>query len=167
MRRAPLPLLRPILIERPRISDGPDLRRLARDSGDLDLNSPYYYLIWCRDFNGTSVVARDGEKAVGFVTGYRRPDADDVLFVWQVAVDPAYRRQRVGIGMLESITEVMKRVGCRYMEATVTPDNVASLRMFSSLARSHDAPLARAEGFESSLFPGNHQPEYLIRIGPF
>ena len=155
-----------ILIETPVPGDGPDLWRLARDSGELDLNSPYAYLIWCRDFGGTSVVARAGDKAVGFVTGYRRPEADDTLFVWQVAVDPTYRGQRIGVRMLEGIGDLITKLGCRYMEATVTPDNTASLRMFASFARAHGAPLDRSEGFESTLFPDNHQPEDLIRIGP-
>lgn len=36
--------------------------RIARDSGVLDLNSSYAYLLWCTDFPSTSAVARvDGE----------------------------------------------------------------------------------------------------------
>ena len=155
-----------ILIENPTIGDGPDLWRLARDGGGLDLNSPYTYLLWCRDFSGTSVVARAGENAVGFVTGYRRPDADDTLFVWQVAVNPKYRGQRIGVRMLEGIGDLIDKLGCRYMEATVTPDNTASLRMFASFARARGAELVKSEGFDSTLFPDNHQPEDLIRIGP-
>jgi len=155
-----------IVIDSPSTGDGPALWRLARDGGGLDLNSPYTYLLWCRDFSATSVVARDDGNAVGFVTGYRRPEASDTLFVWQVAVNPAYRGQRIGVRMLDGIGDAMKRLGCRYMEATVTPDNEASLRMFGSFARAHGAPLEKSEGFDSTLFPDNHQPEDLIRIGP-
>ena len=155
-----------ITVDSPCAEDGPELWRLARDGGGLDLNSPYAYLLWCRDFSATSVVARADGKPVGFVTGYRRPDADDTLFVWQVAVDPAYRGQRIGVRMLEGIGDAIKRLGCRYMEATVTPDNAASLAMFASFARARGAPLAQSEGFDSTLFPDNHQPEDLIRIGP-
>lgn len=164
--RAERPSKSQIRIESPSAGDGPGLWRLARDSGELDLNSPYAYLLWCRDFSATSVVARADGECVGFVTGYRRPEAGETLFVWQVAVDPAYRGQRIGVRMLDGIADAMKRLGCRYMEATVTPDNVASARMFASFARAHGAPLARSEGFESTLFPDNHQPEDLIRIGP-
>jgi L-2,4-diaminobutyric acid acetyltransferase len=164
--RAGRPSQPPIRIERPSAGDGPSLWRLARESGELDLNSPYAYLLWCRDFAGTSVVARDGERIVGFVTGYRRPESSETLFVWQVAVDPAYRGRRIGVRMLEGIADAMTRLGCRYMEATVTPDNNASGRMFASFARAHDTPLARSEGFDSTLFPDNHQSEDLIRIGP-
>ena len=77
-----------IRIDRPDVADGSALWRIAGDSGTLDLNSSYSYLLWCRDFADTSAVARDetGEP-VGFVTGYVRPERPDTLLVWQVAVD--------------------------------------------------------------------------------
>lgn len=57
----------------PTIDDGAMLWALARDTEVLDLNSPYAYLLWCRDFSATSVVA-GADRPVGFITGYRRPD---------------------------------------------------------------------------------------------
>src|SRR4051812_21947835 len=79
-------------IATPRVEDGAAIWRIARDSEVLDLNSSYSYLLWCRDFAATSVVARgsDGEP-VAFVTGYVRPDRPEALVVWQVAVDHAHR----------------------------------------------------------------------------
>ncbi|MCZ9340443.1 diaminobutyrate acetyltransferase, partial [Streptomyces sp. TRM76130] len=47
-----------LLIDRPRVTDGATLWRIARDSKVLDLNSSYAYLLWCRDFAATSAVAR-------------------------------------------------------------------------------------------------------------
>jgi L-2,4-diaminobutyric acid acetyltransferase len=155
-----------ISVERPRFDDGRDLWRLARDSGELDLNSPYCYLLWCRDFSETSVVARAGRTVVGFVTGYLRPDVPDTLFVWQVAVDRVYRGQRIGRRMLGTLAADMNRLGCRYLEATVSPDNVPSARMFTSFARAHAAPLAWTGGFDAAMFPENHKREDLVRIGP-
>jgi L-2,4-diaminobutyric acid acetyltransferase len=155
-----------ICVERPRVGDGRELWRLARDSGELDLNSPYCYLLWCRDFSATSLVARAGQTVLGFVTGHVRPDAADTLFVWQVAVDRAYRGQRIGRRMLDGLAARMVRFGCRYLEATVSPDNVPSARMFTSFARAHDAPVAWTGGFESAMFPDNHNREDLLRIGP-
>jgi L-2,4-diaminobutyric acid acetyltransferase len=155
-----------ISVERPQVGDGPDLWRLARDSGELDLNSPYCYLLWCRDFSQTSVVARAGRTVVGFVTGHVRPDAADTLFVWQVAVSRAYRGQRVGRRMLDRLASVMHRLGCRYLEATVSPGNVPSARMFTSFARAQAAPLAWSGGFDAAMFPDHHEREDLVRIGP-
>ncbi len=62
-----------VQLQEPSLSDGPELWRLARDSRVLDVNSPYSYALWCRDFADTSVVARDGGVPCGFITGYVQP----------------------------------------------------------------------------------------------
>ena len=82
-------------LDHPGVEDGAAIWRIARDSRTLDLNSSYSYLLWCRDFAGTSVVARDaGGEPVGFVTGYFRPERPHTLVVWQVAVDASQPRRR-------------------------------------------------------------------------
>ncbi|MGD2116620.1 MAG: GNAT family N-acetyltransferase, partial [Acidobacteriota bacterium] len=71
--------------------DGGAIWRLVKDSRVLDVNSSYAYLLWCKHFGHTSVVAElDGEPA-GFVTGFRPPEHPEVIFVWQVAVAAAAR----------------------------------------------------------------------------
>lgn len=156
----------PIRVEQPLPGDGCAMWRLAKDSGKLDVNSSYSYVLWCRDFSETSVVAKSGPGVVGFVTGYIRPDSPDTLFVWQVAVAGSHRGMGAGSQMLRVLVSSAAARGCRYLEATVTSDNTPSLRMFEAVARSFGAPLARARGFDSDLFPDGHDPEELIRIGP-
>src|SRR5690606_40282301 len=72
-----------ITITRPQVSDGVACWRLAEATGVLDVNSRYAYLLWCRDFAATSVVARRDDDVVGFVTGFRRPDEPSTLVVWR------------------------------------------------------------------------------------
>lgn len=156
----------PPTLEPPRADDGAHLWRLARVAGELDVNSPYHYVLWCRDFAATSVVARDAGRPVGFVTGYQRPDSPDTLFVWQVAVDPEHRRRGLARRMLDHLGTVMADRGCHYLEVTITPDNAASIRTFEGFARAHGAPMTGREGFGSELFPDHHAPERLYRIGP-
>jgi len=156
------------------VTDGADLWRLARDAGDLDVNSPYSYLLWCRDFAGTTAVARDASgQAVGFVTGYLRPEAPGTLFVWQVAVDGSHRGTGVAGALLDALSaRVAAEHGPIRLEATVTPGNVASDRLFRSYARRHGATVTREVLFPSDAFPdapgagGGHEPEVLYRIGP-
>ncbi|MFI8521629.1 diaminobutyrate acetyltransferase [Streptomyces sp. NPDC085481] len=165
---------RGLAIGRAQITDGADLWRIARDSGELDVNSPYSYLLWCRDFADTTAVARDaGGRAVGFVTGYLRPEAPHTLFVWQVAVDGSYRGSGVAGALLDALTSrVAAERGLSRVEATVTPGNVASDRLFRSFARRHGAAVTREVLFASAVFPGgsatdvDHEPEVLYRIGP-
>lgn len=143
--------------------------RIARDSRALDLNSSYSYLLWCRDYSATSVVARDAAgRPVGFVTGYVRPRQPRTLFVWQVAVDESQRGRGLAAAMLDGLLRrTGEALGVTSLETTVTPDNTPSNRLFTSLAERHGAPLARDVLFDAEAFPeSGHEPEYLYRIGP-
>ncbi len=164
--REPAEQAEPFHIGPPEVKDGGALWRIARDSGKLDLNSAYTYLLWCRDFAGSSVVARRGTEVAGFVTGYRRPEAVDTFVVWQVAVHGSYRSEGLALRMLEHLADRLRPGGARFLEATVTPDNEASARLFTAFARDRNAPLRRSELFPAALFPEDHEPEVLFRIGP-
>ncbi|MEV0620899.1 diaminobutyrate acetyltransferase [Nonomuraea sp. NPDC050404] len=149
-------------LEPPRLEDGQELWRIARDSKSLDLNSPYSYLLWCRDFATTSVVARADGGVRGFVTGFVRPRDPQTLFVWQVAVDEQWRGRALAGRMLGYLAGT----GCRFIEATITPDNLASDRLFTAFARDRGAHLERRPLLGEELFPTGHQAEVLYRIGP-
>ncbi|MEU3844008.1 diaminobutyrate acetyltransferase [Streptomyces sp. NPDC028635] len=158
-----------LLIDRPSVADGAALWRIAKDSEALDLNSSYSYLLWCRDFAGTSAVVRreDGEP-VGFITGYVRPERPHTLLVWQVAVDAAYRGKGLAAALLDGLTA---RLAAEHritdVETTITPGNTASERLFTSFAARHGARVEREVLFDAGLFPdGPHDPEVLYRIGP-
>jgi L-2,4-diaminobutyric acid acetyltransferase len=157
-----------VTIESPQVSDGASLWRTAGASGSLDLNSSYAYLLWCRDFARTSVVARDivGE-VVGFVTGYLRPTAPDTLMVWQVAVAASHRGRGLAAAMLDGLVDRLRPDGVRYLETTVTADNTASNRLFRSFAERRSAGIDRAELFVPADFPDSHDAEFRYRIGPF
>ncbi len=156
-------------IDRPAVADGAALWRIARDSRALDLNSSYSYLLWCRDFAGTSAVARDERgEPVGFVTGYVRPDRPDTLLVWQVAVDAAHRGRGIAAALLDGLAaRVAAEHGTNTVETTITPGNTASERLFAAFAERHGAAMEREVLFGAGLFPdGPHDPEVLYRIGP-
>jgi L-2,4-diaminobutyric acid acetyltransferase len=156
-------------IDRPSVADGTALWRIAKESGTLDVNSSYSYLLWCRDFAGTSAVARsEGGEPVGFVTGYVRPEAPETLFVWQVAVDGAYRGRGLAAALLDGLTaRVAAERPLTTVETTITPGNTASERLFTSYAARHGADVTREVLFDTGLFPdGPHDPEVLYHIGP-
>jgi L-2,4-diaminobutyric acid acetyltransferase len=151
----------------PRVRDGADIHRLVTECGPLDLNSTYAYLLLCRHFPGTCVRAEHAERTVGFVSAYRPPDRDDVIFVWQVAVSGALRGQGLAGRMLRELLARPAMRGCRYLETTVSPSNEPSLKLFQRLARDLDAPVARQVMFEEADFGDErHESETLIRIGP-
>jgi L-2,4-diaminobutyric acid acetyltransferase len=157
----------PIRYEKPEPRDATAMWEIARDSGTLDLNSPYFYLIFSDQFADTSIVARSGNDVVGFVCGFQPPERPEALFIWQIAVAPSHRRQNIGHQLLR---ELMIRLsdGVRYLEATVTPSNLPSQRMFRSFARIHEAPCEEAPLYGEDLFPaGKHEEEQLLTMGPF
>lgn len=151
-------------IDSPRLDDAAAMYRITRDSGVLDVNSSYVYLLWCRDFARTSAVARVDGSVVGFVSGYLRPEAPDTLVVWQVAVDSSQRGGGVAGKLLGNLVD---RVRPGYLETTITADNAASIKLFSALARDRSTGLDRTELFTPRMFPEEHDSEDLYRIGPF
>ncbi len=152
------------VIDRPSKGDGAAIWRIARDSGKLDLNSSYAYLLWCHDFADTSAVARVDGEVVGFVIGYRRPVAQDTVVVWQVAVAASQRGKGTAAALLD---DLVRRTGVKHIETTVTPDNDASNALFSSLAQRWGAEMSVAGEFAASEFPDEHEAEVMFRIGPF
>lgn len=122
--------------------------------------------MWGEYFAETSIVAeRDGE-AIGFVTGFRVPQAPESLFVWQVAVDEGERGRGLAGSMLDEL--VGRLPWCRRLEATVTPSNEASASLFRAFGSRRGAPVEEELAFGSELFPGgSHEAEVRFRIGPF
>lgn len=160
-------LRRPVAMRPPSPADAATLWALVRDSGVLDLNSPYAYLLLCSDFADTCVVAESAGRAIGFVGAYRPPPRPDSVFVWQIVIDRSAQRQGLGAGLLECL---LARPGCRgarFLEATVTPSNEPSRALFERFARRRGVPLLKAVAFGGELFPtADHEEEMRIRIGP-
>lgn len=156
----------PPLIRRPNVRDGADVWRLARDSGSLDLNSPYCYLLWCTHHAATSRVARQDDRCVGFLVGYEPPTDPGCYFVWQIAVAADARGQGLARRMIDDVLD--ERPG-RYthLAASFTPDNEASQRLFRGLVRKRLTAAEESLQFAADAFPEPHEAEYLIRIGPF
>lgn len=151
----------------PTIDDAREIWRLVGETGVLDKNSSYLYLLLCRDFSDTCLVAETDGQVVGFVTAYRVPARSDTLFVWQIGVGKSARRQGVALKLLTQLAT--RTPSLRFVEATVAGSNLASRRLFEAFARNQSVPLMDLpqEGFQESDFPpGGHEAEPLLRIGP-
>ncbi len=151
----------------PRVADGKYLWGLARHTGVLDVNSPYAYLLIGAHFAPTSIVAHQQGSVVGFISGYRVPEREDVLFVWQVGVSESARGQGIASRMLDALVRQAGCAGVRFVETTVSPSNRPSRAMFESFARRLGTSIAETTGFAIELFPAAHEEERLLRIGPF
>ena len=90
-------------LRRPRAADGLAVHKLVADSGVLDLNSTYAYVLLCTDFADSSIVAERDGRVCGFIGGYHPPQRPDVLFVWQVVVAASERGTGLGGAMLDAL----------------------------------------------------------------
>ncbi|WP_221177852.1 diaminobutyrate acetyltransferase [Salinisphaera orenii] len=154
--------------------DGADILQLVRDTGVLDVNSVYAYLLVGEHYSQTSVVAEVGDQLAGFISAYCPPSKPDTVFVWQVGVAEAGRGRGLATRMLY---EILKRPACshvRYLDTTVGPTNEASMALFRGFAAKLDTRCEEEELFASELFGDHesvdgepHEPEILFRIGPF
>ncbi|WP_280496513.1 diaminobutyrate acetyltransferase [Nocardia asiatica] len=155
-----------VVLRTPRLGDGAAMWRIAKDSAVLDVNSSYAYLMWCRDFAGTSVVAEADGRVVGYVIGFVRPQAPDTVFVWQIAVDRAQRGRGIGAELLHTLLNSVAAQGVSVLETTISPDNAGSIALFTSVAGEREADLTKRPLFDAGVFPDSHAPEDLYRIAP-
>jgi L-2,4-diaminobutyric acid acetyltransferase len=151
----------------PREEDGAYMWSLVKDSGVLDVNSSYSYLMMAKYFSETCVVAKEDDKMVGFVTAFKPPNDSDVIFVWQVGVDKSQRGKGMGKRILKALLDLEACQDVQYLEATISPSNKASDALFRSIARDFKAKCVVTECFSEEMFPGdNHEAEMKYRIGP-
>ncbi|WP_420040273.1 diaminobutyrate acetyltransferase [Gordonia sp. MP11Mi] len=155
-----------VAYRRPRATDGIRMWEIARDSQVLDVNSSYAYVLWGEDFSDTSIVAEVEERVVGFVTGYRRPQAPDALMVWQVAVDSDQRGKRIAGTMLRELFKRNTGSGVTAIHTTISPDNEASQALFAGVARELGLEFTRQPFLKAELFGDSHEPEDLYRLSP-
>ncbi len=155
------------LFRTPAVEDGKQIWQLIKDTGILDVNSSYSYLLWTKYFDDTSVIAEMNGQLVGFISGFIQPKAPDTLFVWQVAVDASQRGKGLASRMLQALLHSYTCRNIRYLEATVSPSNEASQALFRKLARDFETGCGVMDCFTEEQFPGKgHEAEHLFTIGP-
>jgi len=162
---------RKVHLRRPRLEDGAGLHRLISDCPPLDVNSAYLYFLLCDQFRNTCVVADDGDRLLGAITAYVRPDDPDALFIWQVAVHADARGRGLGKRMLTEVAGRDAAASCLRMETTISPSNTASRRLFASWAESRGATLREAPYLEPHHFnpvgeTDTHEAECLFQLHP-
>ena len=157
-----------ITFRKPESQDGSRVHKLISECKPLDENSVYCNLLQCTHFADTSVAAEMDGDLVGFISGYIPPKQQNALFVWQVAVHEKARGKGLAKRMLAELIEREESADVQFIETTITPDNEASWGMFRSFAYQRSMPTEEFILFDSRIhFAGEHNDEYLLRIGPF
>ncbi len=152
-------LLRQVIPE-----DARAIHKIVEDNPPLDPNSLYCNLLQCTHFADTSVAVELEGRLVAFMTGYIKPHASDVLFVWQMAVSSECRGMGLPGTMLNRLVHQHKP---RFIETTVTERNKASSSVFERFVKDRAVDLAKSTLFDRDKhFGGRHDSEILYRIGP-
>lgn len=121
-----------------------------------------------RYFADTCVVAEEGGEPVGFIVGFAMPPRPESVFVWQVTSAASQRGKGLATLMMGELLRTHAKDGGSYLEATVTPSNTASQRLFRGVAKKLGVPCEETLEFRRDHFPDNdHEEEMLFRIGPF
>ncbi len=153
----------------PNVQDGGRVWELVRDSGVLELNSAYSYLMLFDMFRETCCVADAEGNITGFISAIRKPSDPETLFVWQVGVALEMRGQGVGKELIRQLLHRKENSGIHYLEATIGSHNIPSSKLFQAVAEELKTKCVVTNYYASGLFPGEgqHDDELLYRIGPF
>ena len=146
--------------------DGAALWRLIQATGTLELNSAYFYLLLATDFGRTCLIAEQDEEVVGAVIGYHPPEQARTAFVWQVGLLPRMRGQGLGVELLQRWIDLPANQDRLWVTATVADDNAASQALFKRFAEKRSTECNEQTHFTADLFPIEHPPEPLYRVGP-
>lgn len=149
-----------------RVGDGARVWRLLGEIGALERNSCYTYLLLCSHFSSTCVIAELDDEIVGFVLAYRPPSDPDAVFVWQIGVVANMRGHGLAGRLLGALLALPACRDARFLTATVSPENRASLALFRGFARHGGLDCVLEAGFPAELFAHPHPDENLFRIGP-
>ncbi|MBA8823984.1 L-2,4-diaminobutyric acid acetyltransferase [Saccharopolyspora lacisalsi] len=155
-----------VIFRVPTPDDGLPVWEMVDKDRRLDTNSPYYYTMWFRDFAQESLVATIDEEVVGFLNGYRRPEAPDTYVVWQEAVKPRHGVPDLGVNLFKHAAEQQIAKGANFVEATVSANNKPIIMVLRRFAKARSAKIENSVLFPASYFPEEHHDEILYRIGP-
>jgi L-2,4-diaminobutyric acid acetyltransferase len=151
----------------PTLDDGAAVATLVRETGALEPNTTYAYLLLTQYFGESCLVARRGTELVGCVLGFRIPERPRVLFVWQIGVAPSARGRGLASKILDELVSRPALRDLEGLELTIARSNDASNRLFDSFAARNGWSISRTPGFESHHFGAErHEDELLVTITP-
>ena len=157
-----------ILIRHTNLVDGQNIWRLVKETGVLDPNSVYCYLLLCEHFNKTCLVAEKDGKLIGFVTAYILPNDNNTLFIWQIGTATEARGRGIAKKLILELLSSKECKNINTLRATISPSNTASMALFKAIGRQLKTHIDEREYFSAALFPDmQHEKENLVTVGPF
>jgi ribosomal protein S18 acetylase RimI-like enzyme len=87
-------------------------------------------------------VALDGGVPVGFVSGVEttHPDKGTELFLYELAVDEAWRRRGIGRALVDALAGRARELGCYGMWVATEPGNEAAIATYRAAGSDEPEP---------------------------
>lgn len=155
-----------IHFRQPSVEDGPGVWQLVQATGTLEVNTAYFYLIFCDEFQNSCLIAEQAGQMVGVILGFKRPKSIGTLFCWQIGVLPSLRGQGLAKQMLKAWLHLAGNASVNRVQASVADGNVASDRLFRAFARDLGAQCTVTPWLTPQLLPSGHRAEPLYDISP-
>lgn len=154
-----------LTLRKPSKSDGNRITQFIHNHPSLDTNSSYCHFLQSSHFKNTCIIAEKNNEILGFISGYKKPEEPNTLFIWQMAVAPDYRGKGLALIMLSSILTRKEHSHLAALEATITQSNKSSWRVFEKLDEICGG-FGHVSTFldENEHFNGNYDTEFLYRI---
>jgi ribosomal protein S18 acetylase RimI-like enzyme len=88
------------------------------------------------------LVALEGERAVGFVSGVEvtHPDKGTEMFLYELAVDEGARNRGIGRALVSELAELARGRGCYDMWVLTDDGNPAALRAYEAAGGTRESP---------------------------
>jgi aminoglycoside 3-N-acetyltransferase I len=88
------------------------------------------------------LVALEGERAVGFVSGVEltHPDKGTEIFLYELAVEESARNRGIGRALVRGLAELARGRGCYGMWVLTDDGNPAALRAYAAAGGTRESP---------------------------
>ncbi|MDA3852565.1 MAG: GNAT family N-acetyltransferase [Spirochaetaceae bacterium] len=102
----------------------------------LNKSKPYVlahheYIYWMLSsfHSETSYVYVESDSIIGFLGGMQSIQESSV-FIWQICVDPEYRRKNIAMELLSELDKLLINKNIENIQLSITRGNSASLKLF-------------------------------------
>jgi GNAT superfamily N-acetyltransferase len=88
------------------------------------------------------LIAYDGERPAGFVTGVEmtHPDKGTEMFLYELAVGEPFRNRGIGRALISALAALAKERGCYGMWVLTDDGNPAGLRVYAAAGGAREHP---------------------------
>lgn len=148
------------------VDDIPILRTMTDPSEpEVEVITDFTWMVVHRYFRNLCFVAEVNGEIVGFVTAIRGSADINVVYLWQIRVLPAFRKQGIASRLIMSLIKKLKDIEVAYFEVSIDPSNIKSLSLFKKTADFLDKQLIKVgEIVYSESFSNKPQLENVYRI---